>query len=118
MKAVILAAGEGNRLNPLTLTRPKHLIPIGGKPLLEHLLTSLKTIGFKEVLIVTHYMEERIREFFGDGTKFGLKLEYVFQKEIAGTADAINTIKPFVKDDFLLIYGDLLIPPNLIKKVL
>jgi len=117
MKAVVLAAGEGIRLHPLTLTRPKHLIPIGGKPLLEHLLTSVKTADFEEVLIVIHYMGENIREFFGDGSKFGLQLQYVLQKEMKGTADAIATIEPYVENDFLLIYGDLLITSNVIKQV-
>lgn len=118
MKAVVLSAGEGIRLRPLTLTRPKHLIPVGGKPLLEHLLTSVKTAGLEEVLIVIHYMGEQIQSFFGGGSKFGLQLQYVFQKEMGGTADAIGTIEPFVEDDFLLIYGDLLVTPNLIKQVL
>jgi len=118
MKAVVLAAGEGIRLRPLTLTRPKHLIPIGGKPLLEHLLTSVKTAGLEEVLIVVHYMGEQIQRFFGDGSKFGMQLKYVFQKGIGGTADAIGTIEPFVEDDFLLIYGDLLVTPNVIEQVL
>jgi len=118
MKAVVLAAGEGIRLHPLTLTRPKHLIPVGGKPLLEHLLTSVKTAGLKEVLIVTHYMSEKMQSFFGDGSKLGLQIQYVFQKEMDGTADAIGTVEPLVEDDFLLIYGDLLISPNPIKQVL
>jgi len=118
MKAVVLAAGEGIRLCPLTLTRPKHLIPVGGKPLLEHLLTSVKTAGLKEVLIVVHYMGEKIQSFFGDGSKLGLQIKYAFQKEMRGTADAIGTAEPFVEDDFLLIYGDLQISPNAIKQVL
>jgi len=94
------------------------LIPIGGKPLLEHLLTSVKTAGLEEVLIVVHYMGEQIQRFFGDGSKFGLQLKYVLQKKMGGTADAIGTIEPFVEDDFLLIYGDLLVTPNIIKQVL
>ncbi len=118
MKAVILSAGEGIRHHPLTLTRPKHLIPVGGKPLLEHLLTSVKTASIEEVLIVIHYMGEKIQKWFGDGSKFGLQLKYVFQKEMRGTADAIGTIEPFIEDDFLLIYGDLLITPNVIKQIL
>jgi bifunctional UDP-N-acetylglucosamine pyrophosphorylase/glucosamine-1-phosphate N-acetyltransferase len=118
MKAVVLSAGEGIRLRPLTLTRPKHLIPVGGKPLLEHLLTSVKTAGLEEVLIVIHFMGEKIQGFFGDGSKFGLQLKYVVQKEMGGTADAVGTVEPFVEDDFLLIYGDLLVTPNLIKQVL
>jgi len=118
MKAVVLAAGEGIRLRPLTLTRPKHLIPVGGKPLLEHLLTSLKTAGINESLIVVHYMADKIQQFFGDGAHLGMKLEYVVQKQIGGTADAASMAEDYAKEDFLLVYGDLYITSNIIKHVL
>ena len=115
---MILAAGEGLRLNPLTLSRPKHLIPIGGKPLLEHILLSIKEAGFKEALIVVHHMAERLKSYFGDGSKVGLKLDYVYQTEIKGTADAIYAAKSYVDDEFLLIYGDLYITPKTIETVI
>jgi len=118
MKAVILAAGEGIRLRPLTLTRPKHLIPVGGKPLLEHLLTSLKAAGIDEALIVVHYMADRIRQYFGDGSRLGMKLEYVVQKQIGGTADAAGMAEDYVKEDFLLVYGDLYIASDIVKHIL
>jgi bifunctional UDP-N-acetylglucosamine pyrophosphorylase/glucosamine-1-phosphate N-acetyltransferase len=108
MKAVILAAGEGVRLQPITSTRPKHLIKVGGKPILEHCLNALKASGIGEALVVVHYMAEAIREFFGDGTRFGLKIEYVEQKEIVGTGNAVAVVEPYVKEDFVLVYGDLL----------
>jgi len=119
MKAVVLAAGEGGRLRPLTFTRPKHLISLGGKPLLEHLLASVRAAGINEALIVVHYMAERFKQYFGDGSKFGMKLEYVFQGGVRGTADAIGVAESYVKDeDFLLIYGDLLVTPDVVKHVL
>lgn len=118
MKAVVLAAGEGIRLRPLTLTRPKHLIPVGGKPLLEHVLLSIKDAGINEVLIVVHYMAEQIKRYFGDGSKLEMKIEYAFQREVRGTADAISPAEPYVKGDFLLIYGDLLTTSNVVKLVL
>jgi len=118
MKAVVLAAGEGIRLRPLTLTRPKHLISVGGKPFLEHLLTSLKIAGIDETLIVVHYMADKIQQYFGNGSSLGMKLEYVVQKQIGGTADAAGIAEDHVKEDFLLIYGDLYIEPNVIKAVL
>jgi len=119
MKAVVLAAGEGVRLRPLTFTRPKHLISLGGKPLLEHLLASVRAAGINEALIVVHYMAERFKQYFGDGSKFGMKLEYVFQGGVRGTADAIGVAESYVKDeDFLLIYGDLLVTPDVVKHVL
>ncbi|MGB9740219.1 MAG: bifunctional sugar-1-phosphate nucleotidylyltransferase/acetyltransferase [Candidatus Bathyarchaeia archaeon] len=118
MKAVVLAAGEGVRLQPITLTRPKHMIKVGGKPLLEHCLNAIKASGINEVLIVIHYMGNAIRDYFGDGKKFGLTVEYVEQKEILGTGNAVGTVAPHVKGDFLLVYGDLLFSNEAIGKVL
>jgi len=118
MKAVILAAGEGIRLRPLTLTRPKHLIPVGGKPLLTHLLTSLKAAGIDEALIVVHYMADKIQQYFGNGSHLGMKIEYAVQKQISGTADATGMAQDYVKEDFLLVYGDLYITSNIIKHIL
>jgi len=119
MKAVILAAGGGIRLRPLTLTRPKHLISIGGKPILEHVLDSLKAAGLKEVLVVVHYMADKLQQFFGDGSRFGMKLEYSLQEGVRGTADAAGLAKSYVEDEeFLLIYGDLVVTPETIKRVI
>ncbi|MDH5460238.1 MAG: sugar phosphate nucleotidyltransferase [Candidatus Bathyarchaeota archaeon] len=118
MKAVILAAGEGVRLQPITLTRPKHLIKVGGKPILERCLNMLKTSGVNEAVIVVHYMADAIREYFGDGKRFGLKIEYVEQKAVLGTGNAVGVAEPYVKDDFLLVYGDLLFTAEAAKKVI
>ena len=118
MKAVILAAGEGVRLQPITSTRPKHLIKVGGKPILEHCLNVVKTSGIEEALIVIYYMGDAIRQYFGDGEKFGLKIEYVEQKAVLGTSNAVNVVEPYVKDDFLLVYGDLLFSAETVKNVI
>ncbi|MEM3577946.1 MAG: sugar phosphate nucleotidyltransferase [Candidatus Bathyarchaeia archaeon] len=118
MKAVVLAAGEGVRLQPITLTRPKHMIKVGGKPLLEHCLNAVKASGINEVLIVTHYMGNVIREYFGDGKNFGLKIEYAEQKAVLGTGNAVSVAEPYVEEDFLLVYGDLLFSKKAISKVL
>jgi len=117
MKAVVLAAGEGVRLQPITLTRPKHLIKVGGKPILEHCLRALKTCGIDEIVLVVHYMADAIRDYFGDGQSLGLKVEYVKQKEILGTGNAVGVVEPCVEDDFLLVYGDLLFTVEAVKKV-
>jgi bifunctional UDP-N-acetylglucosamine pyrophosphorylase/glucosamine-1-phosphate N-acetyltransferase len=117
MKAVVLAAGEGVRLQPITSTRPKHLIKVGGKPILEHCLTAVKASGIEEVIVVVHYMADAIRQYFGDGKKIGLKIEYVEQKEVLGTGDAVSVVEPYVKEDFLLVYGDLLFAPEVVKNV-
>lgn len=118
MKAVVLAAGEGTRLRPLTLTRPKHLIPIASKPFLEHLLDSVKAAEISEVLVVVYYMADRIQQRFGDGSRLGMRMEYAFQEGVRGTADAASVAEPYVQGDFLLIYGDLLVAPDVIKRVL
>lgn len=118
MKAVILAAGEGVRLQPITSTRPKHLIKVGGKPILEHCLDAVRTFGIEEALIVIHYMGDAIRQYFGDGEKFGLKIEYVEQKAVLGTGNAVSMVEPYVKDDFLLVYGDLLFSAETVKNVI
>ncbi|MEM2465881.1 MAG: sugar phosphate nucleotidyltransferase [Candidatus Bathyarchaeia archaeon] len=118
MKAVVLAAGEGTRLQPITLTRPKHLISVGGKPVLEHCLNAVKACGISEIVIVVHYMAEAIRRYFGSGEKLGLKIEYAYQKGVLGTGNAASVVEPFVDGDFVLVYGDLLFTAEALKKVL
>jgi UDP-N-acetylglucosamine diphosphorylase/glucosamine-1-phosphate N-acetyltransferase len=117
MKAVVLAAGEGVRLQPITATRPKHLIRVGGKPILEHCLDALKASGITEAIIVTHYMGDAIRQHFGDGEKMGLKVEYVQQAAVLGTGNAVSVVEPYVDGAFVLVYGDLLFAPDAIKNV-
>ncbi len=118
MKAVLLAAGEGVRLKPITATRPKHLIKVGGKPILEHGLDALKVCGVTETVIVTHYMGDAIRQYFGDGEKLGLKIEYVEQAEMLGTGNAVSAVESYVDGDFVLVYGDLLFAPEAMETVL
>lgn len=117
MKAVILAAGEGVRLQPLTSTRPKHLIKLCGKPLLEHCLNALKAAGINDALIIVHYMRDVIRRYFGDGEKFGLKIEYKEQKGVLGTGNAVSLADSYVNNDFLVVYGDLLFTAEAVKNV-
>ena len=118
MKAVILAAGEGVRLQPVTSTRPKHLIKVGGKPILEHCVNALKASGTSEMLIVVHYMGDLIRQYFGDGQKLGVRIEYVEQKSAVGTGDAVGVVEPHVTGDFILVYGDLLFTEKAMKSVI
>jgi UDP-N-acetylglucosamine diphosphorylase/glucosamine-1-phosphate N-acetyltransferase len=118
MKAVVLAAGEGVRLQPITATRPKHLIKVGGKPILEHCLNALKACGVTEAVLVTHYMGDAIRQYFGDGEKRGLKIGYVEQAEMLGTGNAVSVVEPYVEGDFILVYGDLLFAPEAMQAVL
>src|SRR5512137_622055 len=108
MKAVLLAAGAGERLQPITANRPKHLIKVGGKPILQFCLEAVKEAGIDEAIIVTHYMGEAIKTYFGEGKKLGLKITYVDQPKILGTGNATSIAEPFLDNDFVLIYGDLL----------
>jgi UDP-N-acetylglucosamine diphosphorylase/glucosamine-1-phosphate N-acetyltransferase len=118
MKAAVLAAGEGVRLQPLTATRPKHLIKLAGKPILEHCLLSLKAAGIDEAVVVVHYMADALRHYFGDGKRFGLKLDYAEQKAVLGTGDAVSVVEPYMSEDFLLVNGDLLFSEKAAKKVI
>jgi bifunctional UDP-N-acetylglucosamine pyrophosphorylase/glucosamine-1-phosphate N-acetyltransferase len=118
MKAVLLAAGEGVRLLPVTATRPKHLIKVGGKPILQFCLEAVKNAGITEAIIVTHYMGDAIRKYFGEGEKLGLRISYVEQKTVLGTGNATAVAEPYVDDDFVLVYGDLLFGLDAVKNVL
>lgn len=119
MKAVILAAGEGSRFRPLTATRPKHMLPIAGKPALEHLLLALRESGIREVVLVVNYLCETIKDYFKDGGRFGLNLIYVNQEKPLGTANAIGLAKEYVDEDFfLVVYGDLYIHASTIKSLI
>ena len=119
MKAVILAAGKGERLKPLTETRPKHLIPLGGRPLLEWTLLRLKEVGVSNVLLVTHFMEEQIKMYFGDGSLLGMSIKYIHQEEMRGTADAFSIAEEYVgSENFIGMYGDLFVSPNTLRVLL
>ena len=118
MKAVLLAAGEGVRLLPITATRPKHLIRVGGKPILQFCLESVKNAGISDVVIVTRYMKEAIRQYFGDGKDLDLSIDYVEQETLLGTGNAALAAEPYVDDDFVLVYGDLLFGPDAVKTII
>lgn len=119
MKAVVLAAGEGQRLRPLTFTRPKHMIPVGGRPILEHLINALRTAGISDILMVVNYKAEKIKEYFGNGSKFGVKIDYIRQERVLGTANAVAVAEEHIDGrDFLTVNGDLLVSAEAIKSVI
>jgi len=111
MKAVILAAGKGKRLRPITSTRPKPMIPIAGKPLVEYTILGLKKAGIDNVLLVVGYKQEIIRNYFKNGLdRFDLKIDYVTQNEHLGTAHAFSFAKEFVSNEpLLMMYGDIFV---------
>ncbi|HEY0196658.1 MAG TPA: sugar phosphate nucleotidyltransferase, partial [Methanobacterium sp.] len=86
MKGVILTAGEGTRMRPLTLSRPKTMVPVGGKPILQYNVEALKEAGIDDIILIVGYHEEVIKEYFQDGSALGVKIAYVTQGERLGTA--------------------------------
>lgn len=108
MKALVLAAGEGTRLRPLTLERPKPMLPIGGRPLLELLIRLLVRHQVREIAINLHYKPEAVTSYFGDGTTFQVRLTYSHEERVLGTAGAVRRLRDFFAEPFFVIYGDLL----------
>src|SRR6056297_3643431 len=107
MKAIILCAGKGTRLRPLTYTSAKHLIPLANKPALEY---GIEKIG----IIIGEETGEDIRREIGDGQKFGIKISYIMQKEPLGLAHAVKVARDFLKDEpFLMYLGDNLLKNNI-----
>lgn len=116
--AMLLAAGLGERLRPLTLTTPKPLIPVAGHPLIEYNLTLLKKFGVKEVMINLHHLGEKIRDELGDGKKWGLQLHYSEEKTILGTGGGVKKVENFFgRESFFLLNADILIDLDLQKLV-
>ncbi len=105
-QAVILAGGQGIRMHPLTLTTPKPMIPIHGKPFLAYLIELLKKNGISEVILLVGYLHKTIEEYFGDGKKFGLSIHYSFSSVEADTGTRIKNALQLLDNNFLLLYGD------------
>ncbi len=105
-QAVILAGGRGTRLRPLTLTRPKPMVEILGKPFLEYQVEQLREQGFKRVLLLLGYLPEVVRDYFADGRRFGIKIEYSVSAVDDETGRRLKLAEPFLDPYFLLLYCD------------
>jgi bifunctional UDP-N-acetylglucosamine pyrophosphorylase/glucosamine-1-phosphate N-acetyltransferase len=116
MKCVVLAAGEGKRMHPLTYTRPKVMLPVANKPLLEWNLNNSKKAGFKDFVFIISYKSNMVRDYFGNGSKWNVNIEYVNQGKALGTAHAIGSVRDFV-DDFIVVSGDTIFGVNEIRKI-
>ncbi|MHC1579326.1 MAG: bifunctional sugar-1-phosphate nucleotidylyltransferase/acetyltransferase [Candidatus Alkanophagales archaeon] len=116
MQAVVLAAGEGTRMRPLTYTKPKVMLPIANKPILEHLLLELKKAGVDEVVLVVGYHDEKVRDHFGDGERLGVRISYVTQRRQLGTAHALKVAAHALEDSFLMLNGDIILRSADIRK--
>ena len=112
MKAVVLAAGEGTRLRPLTEEKPKGMVEVAGKPLLTHCFERLNELGIDELLVVVGYKKEVIIEHYGDEFD-GTPITYAHQREQKGLAHALLTVEEHIDDDFVLMLGDNVFNANL-----
>jgi len=115
MKALILAAGKGTRLGPLTDSLPKPMIPVGGQPLLAYLIDWLRGYGVTEIAINLHHQADAITNYFGDGRDRGVSLTYSYEPRLLGTAGAAKQLQPFLDETFVLVYGDVYTNLNLAK---
>lgn len=107
IQAVIMAGGFGTRLRPLTIDVPKPMLPVGDRPLLERIVERLRKAGIRQINITTHHMPEKIIEYFGDGTEFGVNIRYVSEDKPLGTAGALGLMER-PKEPMLVINGDIL----------
>jgi len=107
MKAVILAAGKGERLKEITYNLPKPMLKYKGQPLLEHNIILCRKFGIKEIYINTHHLPNKITDYFGNGEKFNVSISYSYEKELLGTSGALNSFKSELgNDSFFILYGD------------
>ncbi len=113
MKGIILHGGHGTRLRPLTHAGPKQLLPIANKPMSQYALEDLREAGITEIgIIIGDVYPEKVKEFYGDGSKFGVKISYIYQDKPKGIAHAIRLCKDFIKNDRFIVYlGD-----NILRK--
>lgn len=117
-KALILAGGKGTRLRPITYEIPKPMVPVQGRPLLEHTIDFLKEHDIRNIILSVGFLGERIREYFGNGSKFGVKITYVEEDEPTGTAGPLRLAKDLLEDShFLMINGDNLFNLDLFNMV-
>ena len=107
LECMIMAGGRGKRLSPLTDTKPKPMLPLGDKPIIEHNIDRLITFGIKKIYISVKYLGEQIQDYFGDGSSKGITIEYIWEDKPLGTAGALSLVENFDTDHVLLMNSDL-----------
>ncbi len=115
MKAVLMAGGFGTRIQPLTHTVPKPMVPLLNRPMMEHIIGSLREVGITEMVVLLYYMPEVVRDYFGDGSLFGVELEYVLPDDDYGTAGAVKCAAEKLDSTFLIMSGDVVTDFDLAK---
>jgi len=106
LKAVIPVAGESVRMRPLTLARPKHLLPVAGKPIIQRVIETIKSLGIIDLLVIVGYLKDVIRNFLKDGSQFGVNITYVEQERPLGLGHAIGLAEPYIDGTFVAVCGD------------
>ena len=115
-KAMILAAGEGTRLQPLTLNTPKTMLLVADTPLIAHIIHWLKSFNINEIGINLHYQGNKIVDYLGNGAQLGVKIEYSYEEKLLGTAGGVKRLENYFKEGpFVVVYGDVLTDFNLRK---
>jgi mannose-1-phosphate guanylyltransferase len=108
MKGMILAAGEGRRLRPLTDRLPKPMLPVAGRPLLEHTIIYLHDCGVTDLAVNLYHLPQVVIDYFGDGSRWGVSLRYSVEEHLLGSAGGVKRLQSFFDDTFIVFYGDLL----------
>ncbi len=108
MKGMILAAGEGRRLRPLTNHLPKPMLPVAGRPLLEHTITYLRDCGVTDLAINLHHLPAVVMDYFGNGSRWQVNLRYSVEERLLGSAGGVKRLQTFFDETFVVFYGDLL----------
>lgn len=111
-KVILMVGGLGTRLRPLTNDVPKPMLDVGNKPILHTIVENFAKYGYTDIIMCVNYKSEIIKEYFGNGDKFGVKIEYVLESQRMGTAGALSLLKERPKDDFFVMNGDLLTNVN------
>ena len=117
MLCVLLAAGEGKRMAPLTANRPKVMLPVANRPMIEHLICAVRDAGIDTFIMVVGYQEKNIRDYFGNGEQWGVSIRYTVQRSQAGTGDALRAAKGLVKGQFLLMNGDMIVTADDVRRI-
>src|SRR5690554_2385290 len=117
MKAVIMAGGEGTRLRPLTCNLPKPMVPILNRPMMEHIINLLKSHEITEIANTLWYLPRDVTDYFGDGSRFGVSMNYYVEEEPLGTAGSVKNAEQFLDETFVVVSGDSLTDIDLTKAV-
>ena len=117
-QAVVLAAGEGQRLRPFTASKPKVMIHIANKPILRYVIEAAAKNGIRKISVVVGYRKDQVMDYFGAGDRFDVEIEYVEQRVQLGAAHALKQVEGVARGRFLVLSGDNIIEPSTISKIM